>query len=153
MHYMSPVSWKLLDWLSNLQGYWSRAVAIMSEREGKAPLSRTTACSCFPSQAGRTPESHQRHHSSGNAHVQKVSSYLMGKDGRGTPKGTGGNRRGFSATRAPNGNTQIPSCLGSHTWGPSLIPVFLFKPLLDLSKFSPSLGDKNLNPACSHQLK
>lgn len=95
------------------------------------------------------PESHQQHHSSGNAHVQKVRSYLMGKDGRGAPEGMWGNRRGFTAMRVPNGNTQIPSCLGSRTLGLSQIPVFPFKPL---SKFSPSLGDKNLNPACSHQL-
>lgn len=97
-------------------------------------------------------DTHQRCRSSGNVHVQKVRSYLMGKDGRGTPEGTWGNRRGFSAMQVPNGNTQIPSCLGSHTSGWSQIPVFPFKPLLDLSKLSPSQGDKNFNPACSHQL-
>ena len=77
----------------------------------------------------------------------------MGKDGRGTPEGAWGNRRGFSTMQVPNGNTQIPSCLGSRTPGLSQIPVFPFKPLLDLSKLSPSLGDKNLHPACSHQLQ
>ena len=139
------MSQKLTDWLSNQQGCRSRAVVILSEREG--------SCSCLPSQAGRTPESHQQRHSSGNAHMQKVRIYLMGKDGRGTPEGAWGNRRGFSMMQVPNGNTQIPSCLGSRTPGLSQIPVFPFKPLLDLSKLSPSLGDKNLHPACSHQLQ
>lgn len=96
-------------------------------------------------QAGDTPESQQRH-------LQKVRSYSMGKEGRGTPEGTWGNRRGFSAMWVPNGNTQIPSCLGSHTSGLSRIPVFPFQPLHNLSKFLPSLGDKNLNTAFSHQL-
>lgn len=147
---MSHMSRKLTDKLSNQQGCWSRVVVTLS---GKAPLSRTTACSCFPSQAGRTPESHQQRCSSGTVHVQNIRSYLMGKDGRGNPEGMWGNRRGFSAMQVPNGNTQIPSCLGSHTSGLSQIPVFPFRLLLDLSKLSPSLGDKNLNPACSYQLQ
>lgn len=112
------------------------------EREGSSP-----------SQVGRTPQSHQRHRSSGSAHVQKVRSYLMGKDGRGTPEGTSGNRRGFSAMQVPNSYTQIPSCLGSRTLWLSQRPVFPFKSLLDVSKCSPSSRDKNLKPACSHQLQ
>lgn len=78
---------------------------------GKA-LSHSTACSCFPSQAGCTAKSHQPHCSSGNVHVQKARSYLMGKDGRGAPEGMWGNRRGFSSIQVPNGNTHTPSCLG-----------------------------------------
>lgn len=76
-------------------------------------------------------------------------------DGKGWGRNSWGNmgeREGFSAMWVPNRNTQMPSCLGSHPPGLPRIPVFPFQPLLDLSKFLPSLGDKNLNTACSHQL-
>lgn len=66
----------------------------------------------------------------------------MGKDGRGTPEGMWGNGRGFSTIQVPNGNTHIPSCLGSRTSGLSPIPVFPFKLLLDFSTLSPSFRDK-----------